>query len=132
MNPQGIAKSYQSNAVLTASPGKLVQLMLEGALRFVRNAKTGFEEEDYVKRNEIVHNNIQRAQSIVAELQASLNLKVQGDFAPTMYRLYDFVNRKLLEANHKKVAEPLDEVEKVLGEIEEAWSTMLSNTEQNN
>ncbi len=128
-NPSGSAKLYQTNAVLTASPGKLVQMLLDGTLRFIRSAEAGFNEPVLTKRNETVHNNILRAQAIIAELQANLNMEAGGEFAATMFRLYDFMHQRLQESNLKKTPEPLKDVEKILKDISEAWHQMLTQTE---
>lgn len=127
MNSRGPHNPYQSNAVLTASPGRLIEMMLEGAIKFTRAAKAGFTEVNVVKRNEAIHNNLLKAQAIITELQASLNLETGSDFSSTMYRLYDFLHRKIQESNHTKTPEPLTEVEKILSEISDAWHQMLAN-----
>ncbi len=125
-SPPGSPRLYQSNAILTASPGKLIQMMFEGCLRFVRSAKTGFQETQLTKRNELVHNNIQRAQAILAELQSNLNMEQGGEFAETMFKLYDFMYQKLQEANLNKILEPLASVESILTDLHQSWKEMLA------
>ena len=100
--PKAFARSYKNNAIETASPGKLILMLYDGTLRFIGEARKGFGEESYIRRNEIVNNNILRAQRIVVELQASLDMKVGGEFSETMYKLYDFVHDQLRDANVKK------------------------------
>lgn len=123
------AKKYQENAILTASPGKLIQMLLDGTLKFVRNAEAGFSESNISKRNETINNNILRAQAIVSELQSNLNMQAGGEFAETMFKLYDFLHQKLQEANLNKIPEPLVDVQKILNEINDAWAEMLKNSE---
>ncbi len=129
MNYNDLARSYQKNAIMTASPGKLILMLFDGALRFVHQAKEGFKIEVQARRIEAINNNVMRAQSIIAELQASLNMDIEGDFSMTMYRLYDYMYRLLQDANYKKEVQFLSEVEKILLELRNAWEEMLSKVE---
>jgi flagellar protein FliS len=126
-----IAKSYKAQSVQTASPGKLVLMLFDGCLRFTTAAKRAFGEEEFTKRNEDVNNNLIRAQNIVTELQSSLDMSVPGELPGTLYRLYDYVMHQLQQANLKKEAEPIDEAEKVITELREAWSEMLAQNPEN-
>ncbi len=126
MPPLGYARAYQTQAVLTASPGQLVLMLYDGALRFLSIAQEAFNmEETNFQRFEVINKNLQRVQAIIGELQATLNYEVGGDFAVTMHRLYDFYNRRVFEANLKKDPTLLVDVEKFLREIRGAWSEML-------
>ena len=62
-----------------------------------------------------------KAQAILSELQGGLNMEAGGEFARTMHRLYDYHNRRLLEANLRKQVEPVIEVERLLRELRDAW-----------
>src|SRR5258708_21282432 len=126
MPPLGYARAYQTQAVLTASPGQLVLMLYDGALRFLSIAQEAFNmEETNFQRFEVINKNLQRVQAIIGELQATLNYEVGGDFAVTMHRLYDFYNRRVFEANLKKDPTLLVDVEKFLREIRGACSEML-------
>jgi flagellar protein FliS len=118
-------KVYREAAARSSSPGQLVLMLLDGALRFMDSAVQGFEESNFIRRNELVHNNVLKSQAILSELQASLNLDAGGEFGSTMFRLYDFMLEQLRQANLKKVVEPIRVVMQLLGEIREAWSQML-------
>ena len=95
------------------------------------SSERAFEEEEFTKRNEDVNNNLIRAQNIVTELQSSLDMSVPGELPGTLYRLYDYVMHQLQQANLKKEAEPIDEAEKVITELRDAWSEMLSQNPEN-
>ena len=118
-------KSYKSVAVQTATPGQLVLMLFDGALRFLATAVQGFEIEADGARNEQIHNNLVKTQNIVRELQVSLNLKEGGEFAGRMYVLYDFVLDQLRAANRTKDQAPLAAVETILRELRDAWAQML-------
>ena len=68
-------------------------------LRFMTAAREGFKNEDFMKRNEAINNNLIKAQNIVAELQSSLDMNVSGELPGTLYKLYDFVYYQLQQAN---------------------------------
>lgn len=129
VTPKAFARSYKNNAIETASPGKLILMLYDGTLRFIGEARKGFSEESYIRRNEIVNNNILRAQRIVVELQASLDMKVGGEFSETMYKLYDFVHDQLRDANVKKDEAFLESSEQVVHELRDAWAEMLRQQE---
>ena len=66
-----------------------------------------------------------RAQNIVTELQSSLDMSVPGELPGTLYRLYDYVLHQLQQANLQKKSETIDEADKVITELREAWAEML-------
>ena len=74
-------KSYRQAAVASATPGQLILMLFDGALRSMAIALDGFKEEDPVRRNEKIHNKLVNAHDIILELQTSLDLKVPGDFS---------------------------------------------------
>lgn len=123
------AHAYRQNSVQTASPGQLVLMLLDGALRFMSRALQGFAESDLTQRNELVHNNLVKTQAILDELQNSLNHEVAGDFSRRMSDLYDFMRTQLRQANLRKEPAPVEIVVGLLGEIRGAWAEMLAQTE---
>jgi flagellar protein FliS len=122
------ARSYKSVAVTTATPGQLVLMLFDGAIRFLGTAAHGFEIENIATRNEQIHNSLIKAQKILRELQCSLDLKSGGEFATTMFALYDFMLDQLQTANLAKDAAPIETVERLLGEIRDAWAKMLQQS----
>jgi flagellar protein FliS len=126
MVAQELARVYRANSILTASPGQLVLLLYDGALTAIAAAREAFDRPPTdLRRIEIINKNLHKAQRIIAELRATLDFKAGGEFAVMMDRLYDYHNRRLLEANLRKRVEPLIEVEKLLGEVRDAWAEML-------
>lgn len=125
MLPAKKLASYKTVAVDTASPGKLILMLFDGALRFMRAAEIGFEIDCPRRQQEAVHNNLIRAQEIIQELQRALNLREGGEFAANMFRLYDFMGARLMEANLKKEPENIRVVARLLVQIRDAWEQML-------
>ena len=124
-NPLNI---YRKTATNTASPGELVLMLFDGALRFLSAAEMGFQEENFARRNEQIHNNIQRTQAIITELQATLNMEKGGEFSENLYRLYDFMQDQLSQANREKNMEKIKVVVGFVQDIREAWAQMLLQT----
>ena len=123
------AKSYQAVAVKTASPGNLVLMLFDGALRFLSTALIGFQHEEPGKRNEEIHNSLIKAQRILRELQCSLDMTAGGEFSQRMFALYDFMIGELRKANMTKEPAPIQTVERLLGEIRDAWAQMLEQSQ---
>jgi flagellar protein FliS len=127
MVAQGYAQAYRATAVLTASPGQLVLMLFDGALKSLAIAQDAFSKPVTDRsRIETINKHLLKAQVILAELQGGLNMQEGGEFAQTMHRLYDYHMRRLFEANVRKQVAPVNEVERLLREVRDAWAEMLS------
>lgn len=123
----GYARTYRANAILTASPGQLVLMLYDGALKAIALAREGFNiPSEEPRRIEVINQHLLKAQAILTELQSGLNLESGGEFARTMHGLYDYHNRRLFEANLRKQVEPVVEVERLVRELRDAWAQMLT------
>jgi flagellar protein FliS len=120
-----LADSYKATAVSTATPGALILMLFDGALSFIARAEYGFTLDSLARRNEEVHNNLTKAQSILRELQVSLDLDRGGEFSTQLFGLYDFMIDQLLEANVKKEVDRVQTVKNFLRDIRDAWAEML-------
>lgn len=107
---------YQRMQTETATPGELVVMLYQGAIRFLNKSKESFGRQDI----EGAHANLVRAQNIVIELMSSLDLS-SGSLAKNLFALYDFMYRRLVEANCKKDYRAIDEVLRLLRELLPAW-----------
>lgn len=130
MAPAAYARAYQRQSILTASSGQLVLMLYDGVLRFLAQARQGFRlpEDDYT-RIEQINEGLQRAQAIITELQINLDHGAGGDVAGNLDRLYDYYSRRLLEANLRKQEEPVEEVERLVGQLRDGWAEMLRKQE---
>ena len=117
--------SYRQVATETATPGQLVLMLFDGAIRFLEQARTGFALDDPQESNQTVHNNIVRAQQIIQELNYSLNLNAGGEFAATLRRLYDYFDTRLHQSNRQKNEQGVQEVIARMTTLREAWAEML-------
>lgn len=120
MNPQG-AQSYLKTRVFTATPEQLQMMLYEGAIRFAEQARPALEKKDW----ETSYNMISRAQRIITELNTSLKHDISPELCGNLAALYNYVFRKLIEANVEHKIEALDEAIKILRYQRETWALLL-------
>lgn len=113
------AAAYQNNKIKTASRGELTLMLYEGAIKFCNIAIDGISERNYSKVNE----NIKKAEKIIVELRSTLNMKYP--IASEFDRIYDYIYRRLLEANIKKDSNILEEVREHLRELRDTWKEVM-------
>lgn len=124
-------QSYRKVATQTASPGQLVLMLYDGAIRFSEQALAGFEHRgDPLAFNQTINNNIHRAQAVIMELNAVLNMARGGEVAFNLRRLYLYMDRRLREANIRKQREPIQEVIMRLRVVRDSWAEMLQQGPQ--
>ncbi len=115
------AKEYSQvglqTEVMEADPHKLIQLLLEGALTRLAMAKKFIEEKNYESRNEKIGSAI----DIICALQESLDHERGGDISSNLERLYDYMTRRLFDANRLNDQEIVNEVMSLLLEIKVGW-----------
>ena len=119
-------KSYRQIAAQTASPVQLVLMLYDGALRALERSLPGFKCDEPAEAITLIHNNLQRAQEIIRELNMALNLEQGGDFSATLRRLYDYFERRLFESNIRKDSRGVEEVVRHLTVLRDAWAEMLA------
>jgi len=108
---------YTEQMVMTASPAKLIELLLQKAITVIEEAKQLIDAKDYNNAN----TKIVRAQDIVMELNLSLDLEKGGDIAKNLRALYNYMYRTLVEANIKKDKKMLDDVKVLLEDLLSTW-----------
>lgn len=113
------AMKYKNSSIQTASKAELTLMLYEGAIKFCNIALQGIEEKDIEK----AHNNIIKAQNIITEFRATLDFKypVAKDFD----LVYDYIYRKLVEANLKKDPDALNEALKYTREMRDTWKEVM-------
>ena len=118
--------SYRQVATKTATPGQLVLMLFDGALRFLDKALVGFDLDDPLDSNLAINNNILKAQEILRALNMSLNMEKGGEFATTMRRLYNYYDLQLSQSNLQKDPAGVELVIRLLSVIRGAWAEMLT------
>ena len=100
-----------------ATPVQLINMLLEGALERIAKARGHMERGDLAEQGELIGKVI----DIVASLDAYLDVEKGGEVAQNLESLYDYMVRKLFDANKNSSLEELSEVESLLLEIREGW-----------
>ena len=106
-----------SSSVEAASPHRLIEMLMNGALEKIAFAK------GYMERGNISEKggHISWAISIVDGLRASLDLKTGGEIAQNLDDLYDYMTRRLARANVENNPDILDEVASLMSSVKSAW-----------
>lgn len=115
---QSIYEEYLDSEVLTAEPIKRVQLLYRGALDAIAGARRALAAGDIPTRSRL----ISKAVGIINELALSLDHSMAPDFCRNLVELYDYMLRRLIEANAKQIEPPLVEVATLLASVLEAWA----------
>ena len=113
------AQMYQKNAVQTASPAKLTLMLYDGAVKFTNIAIEAIEAGDIEK----AHNNIVKAQNIIVEFRSTLDMKYP--VAKYFDVVYDYIYRRLVEANMKKDKDILVEALKHIKTMRDTWREVM-------
>jgi flagellar protein FliS len=106
---------YAQNSVQTASPTQLLIMLMDGAIRFCKQAIEALHEKKYEDANKY----LVKVQDIIKEFMITLDKK--SNIADGLTRLYDYFLFRLVEANTKKHAESAEEVLVYLQELRETW-----------
>lgn len=118
------SNAYKQNSVTTASPGELTLMLYNGCLKFLTKAKKSIEDKNIEERNY----NIQRAQAIIYELMSTLNMDIE--ISKEMLPLYDYMTRRLTDANVKNDIAIIEEVEGLVTEFRDTWKEVIKITRQ--
>jgi flagellar secretion chaperone FliS len=118
-------QAYRQTQAHTAAPGELVVMLYRGAVRFVAVSIDALEKRDL----QGAHNNLLRAQAIISELLATLDIQRGGEVGQNLARIYEYLNHRLMTANVEKDPAPAREVERLLRELLPAWEQAVRETQ---
>ena len=108
---------YLENQVTTATPGRLVVMSFDAAIRFAKLAADKMRE----KKLEEQSANIRKAQNILLQLITSLDMNVDPQLVNNLDSLYRFMFDRLTQANIRDDAQALDQVTVLLTEMRQTW-----------
>ena len=130
MNGAIALKQYQQmgahSGVMDASPHKLIQMLLDGALTRILSAKASLKQKNVMKKGEQIGSAI----SIVEGLRSSLDFNQGGEISKNLDALYEYINHILLQANIKNDVSLLDEAGQLLSQIKMGWDAIDPNAAQ--
>jgi flagellar protein FliS len=121
MNQQA-AQNYLKTKVFTATPEQLQLMLYDGAIRFGEQARVALEKKDF----EQSYTMISRVQKIITEMSSSLKHAMAPELCGKMAALYNFVYRRLIDANIEHKVDALDEALNILRYQRETWVLLMA------
>lgn len=115
MNAANMANVYKHQQIMTASPEELTLMLYNGAIRFISESIQAIDQGNMEK----AHNSNLRAQAIVREFMATLDM--QYEISQGYNKLYDYIEYRLIQANLKKDKPQLEEAKGLLQELRDTW-----------
>ncbi len=116
---------YKRVDVETASQGKLVVLLFNGAIQRAEEAKRFIQNRNYQE----AHNKLIRAQEIITELRGALDMKA-GEIARNLNRIYEYFQYLLIRANLRKETEPIDLCVELMTEMRDTWELAFEKAQR--
>jgi flagellar protein FliS len=114
---QNAQDAYLETRVLSADPMELVRLLYQGAMGAVEDARRHLAAGEIAARSR----SISKAHQILVELSSALDHQRGAQISQRLAQLYDYMERRLIEANLQQSDEPLKEVRGLLATLAEAW-----------
>jgi flagellar protein FliS len=115
---------YKENSVFTSSPEELTFLLYNGLVRFIMQGQLAIDEKDMEKAN----SSIIRAQDVILYFRETLDMKYE--VSAGLDSIYDYLYRRLIEANTKKDRAILDEVLGLVKDMRDTWSQAMKLAKQ--
>ncbi len=106
----------------------LILSMMRGAQDRIASARGHMERKETQKKGE----HIRKAIALIDGLRGSLNMDAGGEIATNLDALYDYMNRRLAEANALNDVAVLNEVSALLAEIRDAWEQVMQQAAATN
>ena len=122
--------AYQTTAVKTASQGKLVVMLYQGAERELSAANKCFGSDTKIPAPKVEEfgRHIMKAQEIISELPVSLDMDKGGQIAQNLMSLYVFFNKELMDVSIRQDKEKLRQLLDMIKQLSQAWEAAAANT----
>ena len=114
--------AYRQQSVMTASPGQLVVMLYDGAVRFLGQAAVAMRADEPL----LCDQKLRRAEAIIDELHVVLDKERGGEIASRLEGIYVFCKRHLIEARIERDAAMIDKVSELMGELRESWAAIAA------
>ena len=115
--------AYKNNSVNYASKEQLLLMLVDGAVKYAKIGRAAIEEKNVTK----AHESLTRTQDIFVELMASLDTGA-GELAKQIFKIYEFINYKVGQANLKKDIKELEEVIPFIEDVRNMWYEVYEKT----
>ena len=118
------SQQYLQTQIETVSPGKLILMVYDGTINFLKEAEERLKKGDWEGKGEMIF----RAQDCITELMCCLNMEA-GEIAELLYKLYEYFNWKLAQANAQKSLSGVTEVIDLMSTLREGWEGAVKKVE---
>lgn len=120
------SNTYQEIAVQTASPAKLVVMLYEGSIRFLRQSIAAIQLKDLERKRQ----SVDRAVALIQHLQGTLDMDRGREVAADLDRLYSYITSRILNGSGKLEVAPLEEAIKLLTVLLSGWQEVVKNDQE--
>lgn len=117
--------TYKTNSINTASPEELTLMLYDGAIKFGNQALIAIEHKNYDEANRL----ILRTEDIIQEFRCTLDKKYP--VSQTFETMYEYIYRRLVEANIKKDTEILKEAIGIIKDMRDTWKEAMKLVKAN-
>jgi len=117
MNPVQV---YEETGVTTQNNGRLVVIMYEGAIKFLKQALAAIDSGDFEAKGQ----SINKAKDIIFELNTVLDMEAGGEISRNLRKLYNFMWQQLGQANLQCDAKCISEIISLLEELNQGWKAI--------
>jgi len=114
--------AYQDSTITTQSNERLIVLLYDGAIKFMKLAIQELEAGNFQAKGQYII----KAQDIINELNAVLDLNAGGEIAENLRKLYLFMNRRLSEANNERDTKKIRDVIQLMEELNQSWKAITT------
>ena len=122
------AAAYKETSVKTASPGSLILMLYTEGIKEINLAISKMRVPKIPAKDiEAINNHIIKAQEIITELMAALDMDIGGEIAANLLSIYSYFNQQLLTANLKKDYKPLLDVSTMMQELHDVWKQIIES-----
>jgi flagellar protein FliS len=112
--------TYKEVAITTQSRGRLIVMLYDGAIRFLKLAINELNSGNMAEKGIYIN----KAMDIITELNTVLDMEAGGEVAINLRKLYMFMNRHLTTANIKKDPAMINDVIQLLDELNQSWKAI--------
>lgn len=108
---------YEDTAVQTSSPEKLIVMLYEGVIKFLRQAVSAMQSRDIERKRQ----SIDRALAVIQHLQSTLDRDKGGEVAVELDRLYVYITCRIMDGSVNLQVAPVEEAIKLLTTLLSGW-----------
>ena len=118
MQSSNAYNTYKNNSINHASKDQLLIMLVDGAVKFAKISRQATLDKDIEK----AHENSIKVQNIFYELMISLDVQKGGEWAESLYKVYEFIIKRLRDANIKKDIDILNEIIPLIEYVRDIWT----------